>query len=64
MKEPALGMVPDLTGLRPSVRQVGYACTGSLCSGPQHRRSRSRHAGSRAQRGACRRPRERRRWLG
>jgi enoyl-CoA hydratase/carnithine racemase len=31
MKEPALGLVPDLTGLRPLVRQVGYARALELC---------------------------------
>lgn len=31
MKEPALGLVPDLTGLRPLVRQVGYARALEVC---------------------------------
>jgi enoyl-CoA hydratase/carnithine racemase len=31
MKEPALGLVPDLTGLRPLVRQVGYARALEIC---------------------------------
>ena len=64
MKEPALGLVPDLTGLRPLVRQVGYARAGSMCSGPQHRRAGSRHTGYCAERRAHRRPRERDRCCG
>jgi enoyl-CoA hydratase/carnithine racemase len=31
MKEPALGLVPDLTGLHPLVRQVGYARALEVC---------------------------------
>lgn len=31
MKEPALGLVPDLTGLAPLVRQVGYARALEVC---------------------------------
>jgi enoyl-CoA hydratase/carnithine racemase len=31
MKEPALGLVPDLTGLRPLVRQVGYSRALEIC---------------------------------
>ena len=31
MKEPALGLVPDLTGLSPLVRQVGYARALEVC---------------------------------
>jgi enoyl-CoA hydratase/carnithine racemase len=31
MKEPALGLVPDLTGLTPLVRQVGYARALEIC---------------------------------
>jgi enoyl-CoA hydratase/carnithine racemase len=31
MKEPALGLVPDLTGLRPLVKQVGYARALEVC---------------------------------
>jgi enoyl-CoA hydratase/carnithine racemase len=31
MKEPALGLVPDLTGLVPLVRQVGYARALEVC---------------------------------
>ncbi len=31
MKEPAIGLVPDLTGLTPLVRQVGYSRALELC---------------------------------
>lgn len=31
MKEPALGLVPDLTGLAPMVRQVGYGRALEIC---------------------------------
>jgi enoyl-CoA hydratase/carnithine racemase len=31
MKEPAIGLVPDLTGLAPLVRQVGYARALEVC---------------------------------
>lgn len=32
MKEPALGLVPDLTGLTPLVRQVGYGRALEICA--------------------------------